>query len=90
MGLEKIVYPAGEHGRFHGTYPWPGQIFQPLPQRFAVGADYTLINNLACDSFDAISNGFLVDIQANVVNCFHGSLLVGLTRGDLFDPARSL
>jgi hypothetical protein len=36
---------------------------------------------------DALGDGFLVDVESDVVNTFHGSLLVGLTRGDLFDPA---
>ena len=36
---------------------------------------------------DAVSDSFLVDVESDVVNTFHGGLLVGLTRGDLFDPA---
>ena len=36
---------------------------------------------------DAVSNRFLVYIQANVVNTFHRCLLVGLTEGDLFRPS---
>ena len=90
MGSEKIVYLAREHGRFHGTHPRTGELLQPLSQRFAISTDYILINNLARDGLDAVSNSSLVDIQADVVHCSHGSLLVGLTRGDSFDPARSL
>jgi hypothetical protein len=46
-----------------------------------------MLNRFPGDRLDAVGDSFLVDVQANVVNTLHGSLLMGLTRGDLFDPA---
>jgi hypothetical protein len=46
-----------------------------------------LLNHFPGYRLDAVSDCFLVDVESEAVNTFHGSLLVGLTRGDLFDPA---
>ena len=71
IGLEKIIDSTGEHGCFHCPYPRAGKIHEPFPKRSTFRFHHSLADNSSSDGFDAVSNRFLVYIQANVVNTFH-------------------
>ncbi len=48
-------------------------------QRRSGRSNGALVEGAALMAFNAIADGFLVDVESNVVHSFHGSLLLGLT-----------
>src|SRR5271157_5559686 len=72
MGLEVIVDPPGEHGRFHRRAPRLWQRFHPQVQVNACGGKRSFGENPATAVLHAVGDLPLVNIQSDVIHRFHG------------------
>ena len=86
MRFEKMKGPAGKHGRFHRANPGCFSCCEPFVQSGPGSIHSASLKCLALRAFDAVADGFLVDVESDVLHSFHGSLLLGLTWGDLRRP----
>src|SRR5260370_12252878 len=76
VGLQRIVDPTAEQGRFHRSPPGLRPRCSPLPQGLALRRRTAFFHNLARRSISAEADGFLVTVESEIVKGVYGVLVV--------------
>ena len=76
VGLQRVVDPAAEQGRFQRSSPGLRLRRGPLLQRPALRRNHTFFHDLAGCGLDTKTDGFLVNVESDIVRAVHGVLLV--------------
>src|SRR5271155_4823392 len=77
--LQRVVDPGAEQGRFHRPRPRLPQVFRPAAKRCPRRLQLALPNDSAVCGLYAITDGFLVYVQSDIVDNIHGVLLVEIS-----------
>ena len=74
--LQCVVDPGAEECRFHGAMPGNTLRLRPIrAKRWPRSGQLALLHNSAVRSLYAITDGFLVYVQSDIVDNIHGVLL---------------
>ena len=79
IGLQGVVDPGTEQRGFHGATPRFPKAFRPASKRAAQCRQFCLPNNSAICRLYAITDGFLVYVQSDIVDNIHGVLLIEIS-----------